>query len=152
MNYYDAWVNGNYTQIFMNSLTLVIGTLILNLTVSGLAAFSLAVLNPRGIQTIVVGLYLLVGISIPAQLFILPLFLMWKSLYLLDTRIGLVIRYVDSDTYHLKDKNDSALNIIGQKSKYFENEKIPIGEFTENNILEYESKSKTAGTFGNKQY
>ena len=91
MNYYDAWVNGNYTQIFMNSLTLVIGTLILNLTVSGLAAFSLAVLNPRGIQTIVVGLYLLVGISIPAQLFILPLFLMWKSLYLLDTRIGLVI-------------------------------------------------------------
>ena len=93
MNYYDAWVNGNYTQIFMNSLTLVIGTLILNLTVSGLAAFSLAVLNPRGIQTIVVGLYLLVGISIPAQLFILPLFLMWKSLYLLDTRIGLVIIY-----------------------------------------------------------
>ena len=93
MNYYDAWVNGNYTQIFMNSLTLVIGTLILNLTVSGLAAFSLAVLNPRGIQTIVVGLYLLVGISIPAQLFILPLFLMWKSLYLLDTRIGLIIIY-----------------------------------------------------------
>ena len=69
-----------------------------------------------------------------------------------NPRIGLVIRYVDSDTYHLKDKNDSALNIIGQKSKYFENEKIPIGEFTENNILEYESKSKTAGTFGNKQY
>ena len=47
MNYYDAWVNGNYTQIFFNSITLVVGTLILNLTVSGLAAFSLAALNPR---------------------------------------------------------------------------------------------------------
>ncbi len=93
MNYYDAWVNGNYTQIFYNSMTLVIGTLILNLTVSGLAAFSLAILNPKGIQTAVVGLYLLVGISIPAQLYILPLFLMWKSLYLLDTRIGLIIIY-----------------------------------------------------------
>ena len=63
MNYYDAWVNGNYTQIFFNSMTLVVGTLILNLTVSGLAAFSLAILNPKGIQTAVVGLYLLVGIS-----------------------------------------------------------------------------------------
>ena len=67
-------------------------------------------------------------------------------------RIGLVIRYVDSKTYHLKDKNDSALNVCGQKSKYFSQEKIPTGEFTENNILEYESKSNTAGTFGNKQY
>ena len=93
MNYYDAWVNGNYNQIFMNSFILVVGTLILNLTVSGMAAFSLAVLNPRGIQTAIVGLYLLVGISIPAQLYILPLFLMWKSLSLLDTRIGLIIIY-----------------------------------------------------------
>ena len=49
--------------------------------------------SPRGIQTVVVGLYLLVGISIPAQLYILPLFLMWKSLYLLDTRLGLIIIY-----------------------------------------------------------
>ena len=64
MNYYDAWVNGNYTTIFMNSATLVVGTLILNLTVSGMAAFSLAVLNPKGVQTAVVGLYLLVGISL----------------------------------------------------------------------------------------
>tara|TARA_B100001175_G_scaffold9539_1_gene7537 strand:- start:99 stop:941 length:843 start_codon:yes stop_codon:yes gene_type:complete len=93
MNYYDAWVNGNYTTIFMNSATLVVGTLILNLTVSGMAAFSLAVLNPKGVQTAVVGLYLLVGISIPAQLYILPLFLMWKSLYLLDSRLGLIIIY-----------------------------------------------------------
>lgn len=67
-------------------------------------------------------------------------------------RIGLVIRYVDSETYHLKDKNDSAMNVIGQKSKYFAQEKKPNGEFTERNILEYESKSNTAGTFGNKQY
>ena len=32
MNYYDAWVNGNYTQIFLNSMTLVVGTLIINLS------------------------------------------------------------------------------------------------------------------------
>ena len=36
----------NILKIFL-TLTLVIGTLILNLTVSGLAGFSLAALNPR---------------------------------------------------------------------------------------------------------
>ena len=82
MNYYDAWVIGGYARIFLNSFILVAGTLIVNLTLSGMAAFSLAVLNPRGKLTIVLGIYLLVGISIPAQMFILPLFILWKNLYL----------------------------------------------------------------------
>ena len=93
MNYYDAWVIGGYARIFLNSFILVVGTLIVNLTLSGMAAFSLAVLNPRGKLTIVLGVYLLVGISIPAQMFILPLFILWKNLYLTNTRIGLIIIY-----------------------------------------------------------
>ena len=93
MNYYDAWVIGGYARIFLNSFILVAGTLIVNLTLSGMAAFSLAVLNPRGKMTIVLGIYLLVGISIPAQMFILPLFILWKNLYLTNTRIGLIIIY-----------------------------------------------------------
>lgn len=93
MNYYDAWMIGGYARIFLNSFILVAGTLIVNLTLSGMAAFSLAVLNPRGKLTIVLGIYLLVGISIPAQMFILPLFILWKNLYLTNTRIGLIIIY-----------------------------------------------------------
>lgn len=93
MNYYDAWMIGGYARIFLNSFILVVGTLIVNLTLSGMAAFSLAVLNPRGKLTIVLGIYLLVGISIPAQMFILPLFILWKNLYLTNTRIGLIIIY-----------------------------------------------------------
>ena len=93
MNYYDAWVIGGYARIFLNSFILVAGTLIINLTLSRMAAFSLAVLNPRGKMTIVLGIYLLVGISIPAQMFILPLFILWKNLYLTNTRIGLIIIY-----------------------------------------------------------
>ena len=84
---------GGYARIFLNSFILVAGTLIVNLTLSGMAAFSLAVLNPRGKLTIVLGIYLLVGISIPAQMFILPLFILWKNLYLTNTRIGLIIIY-----------------------------------------------------------
>ena len=90
-NFVDAWILGEYAQIFLNSTKLVIGTLILNLTVSGLAGFSLAKLNPRGSDVFLI--YLLVGISIPAQMFILPLFLLWKELGLMNTHIGLIIIY-----------------------------------------------------------
>ena len=93
MNYYDAWVIGGYAKIFLNSTILVVGTLVINLTLSGMAAFSLAVLNPRGRMTVVLGIYLLVGISIPAQMFILPLFILWKNLHLTNTYLGLIIIY-----------------------------------------------------------
>ena len=93
MNYYDAWVIGGYARIFLNSTILVVGTLVINLTLSGMAAFSLAVLNPRGRMTVVLGIYLLVGISIPAQMFILPLFILWKNLHLTNTYLGLIVIY-----------------------------------------------------------
>ena len=88
MNYYDAFVIGNYAQVMMNSLLLVTGTLIMCLTFS-----SMAVLNPNGKATILIGIYLLVGLSIPAQLFILPLFIIWKNLHLNNTFIGLILIY-----------------------------------------------------------
>ena len=79
-NFPDAWVAGEYSKIFFNSSKLVIGSVILCLAVSLLAGFSLAKLNPKGSSAIAI--YLLVGISIPAQLYILPLFLLWKELSL----------------------------------------------------------------------
>lgn len=93
MNYYDAWVKGNYSRVFLNSSILVFGTLTINLLLSGMAAFSLAILNPRGKTTLVLGIYLLVGISIPAQLYILPLFILWKNLNLTNTYLGLILIY-----------------------------------------------------------
>ena len=90
-NFSDAWILGGYAQIFYNSIKLVVGTLILCLSTSGLAAFSLSRLNPKGSSAFMI--YLLVGISIPAQMFILPLFLLWKNLGLMNTHIGLIIIY-----------------------------------------------------------
>ena len=90
-NFPDAGVAGEYSKIFFNSSKLVIGSVILCLAVSLLAGFSLAKLNPKGSSAIAI--YLLVGISIPAQLYILPLFLLWKELSLLNTHLGLIIIY-----------------------------------------------------------
>ena len=90
-NFSDAWVAGEYARIFFNSFKLGIGSVFLCLAVSLLAGFSLAKLNPKG--STIIAVYLLVGISIPAQLYILPLFLLWKELSLLNTHLGLIIIY-----------------------------------------------------------
>jgi len=67
-------------------------------------------------------------------------------------RIGLAVRYIDSNTFHLKDKKDTALNIQGKKSNYLNNETIPVGEFSNSNIMSYNLFIKSAGGFGNKSY
>ena len=92
-NYYDAFVFGNYSGIMLNSLYFVVGTLVVCLPLSALASFSLAILSPRGKLTTSIAVYLLIGLSIPAQLYILPLFILWKNLYLTNTYIGLIIIY-----------------------------------------------------------
>ena len=92
-NYYDAFVKANYADVFLNSFILVTGTLSVCIPLSGLAAFSLAVLKSGKKLTATVGLYLLVGLSIPAQLYILPLFILWKFLHLNNSYIGLIIIY-----------------------------------------------------------
>ena len=92
-NYYDAFIFGNYSRIMLNSLYFVVGTLVVCLPLSALASFSLAILSPRGKLTTSIAVYLLIGLSIPAQLYILPLFILWKNLYLTNTYIGLIIIY-----------------------------------------------------------
>ena len=92
-NYYDAFVFGNYSRIMLNSLYFVVGTLVVCLPLSALASFSLAILSPKGKLTTSIAVYLLIGLSIPAQLYILPLFILWKNLYLTNTYIGLIIIY-----------------------------------------------------------
>jgi len=90
-NFSEAWVKGEYAKVFFNSLKLVAGSVLLCLAVSLAAGFSLAKLNPKG--SAIIAVYLLVGISIPAQLYIVPLFLLWKEIHLLNTHIGLIIIY-----------------------------------------------------------
>ena len=90
-NFSEAWVKGEYAKVFFNSLKLVAGSVFLCLAVSLAAGFSLAKLNPKG--SAIIAVYLLVGISIPAQLYIVPLFLLWKEIHLLNTHIGLIIIY-----------------------------------------------------------
>jgi raffinose/stachyose/melibiose transport system permease protein len=90
-NYANAWDEGDYATTMRNSVILTGGTILCTLTLAGLAAYALARLKLKGAG--VIAFYFLVGTSVPAQLFIIPLFFIWRELGLANTHIGLIIIY-----------------------------------------------------------
>ena len=87
LNFADAWRQGGFQTAAMNSVFLVVTTVALELLLAGLAAYSLARLNPPGHNAFM--LYLLVGSILPIWLFLVPLFYLWSQLGLRNTLYGL---------------------------------------------------------------
>jgi raffinose/stachyose/melibiose transport system permease protein len=95
-NYSQAWEKGGIAQGMLNSLILVVGTVIGVWICAGGASYALARLDApfkRSIQ-----LYLFVVISLPVQLFLVPLFFLWSRLGLVNTLPGLMIIYIGLNT------------------------------------------------------
>ncbi|MBK8137403.1 MAG: carbohydrate ABC transporter permease [Chloroflexi bacterium] len=90
-NFTDAWDQGNYATTIRNSIVLTASTIAGTLSLAGLAAYALARLKLRGAGLIT--FYFLVGTSVPAQLFMIPLFFVWRELGLVNTHIGLILIY-----------------------------------------------------------
>jgi raffinose/stachyose/melibiose transport system permease protein len=90
-NYSEAWDVGNYATTMRNSIILTGGTIIGVLSLAGLAAYALARLKLRGAN--IIAFYFLIGTSVPAQLFIIPLFFIWREFGLINSHIGLIIIY-----------------------------------------------------------
>jgi raffinose/stachyose/melibiose transport system permease protein len=91
-NYSRAWDVGNFSTTIRNSGILVALTLAGVLVLGGMAAYSLAKLNLPGSGAVM--LYLLVGSSLPLQLFLVPLFFLWQRLDLVNNLFGLAIIYI----------------------------------------------------------
>jgi raffinose/stachyose/melibiose transport system permease protein len=91
-NYTRAWDVGNFSTTVKNSGILVALTLAGVLVLGGMAAYSLAKLNLPGAGPVT--LYLLVGSSLPIQLFLVPLFFLWQRLHLVNNLAGLAIIYI----------------------------------------------------------
>ncbi len=90
-NYQEAWVYGDFATTMVNSLIIAAGTVLGVVVISGLAGYSLARLRPIGGD--VITFYLLVGTTLPAQLFLVPLFYLWSKLGLTNNLLGLIILY-----------------------------------------------------------
>lgn len=90
-NFADAWTRGGFATTTVNSLILVVGTVTAVLILGGAGAYSLARLRPPGHDAFVV--YVLLISTLPLQLFLVPLFFLWKSLGLVNTLPGVMIIY-----------------------------------------------------------
>ena len=90
-NYPNAWTEGKFSTTARNSAILVVSTVASVLVLGGLAAFSLARLNPPGSNAFM--LYMLGGSTLPVFLFLVPLFFLWRVLGLIDRLLGLVLIY-----------------------------------------------------------
>ncbi len=90
-NFSEAWVEGNFATTLANSTILTVGTILGTLVLAGLAAYALARLKLRGGDLI--GFYFMIGTSVPPQLFMIPLFFMWRQVGLVNSHFGLIIIY-----------------------------------------------------------
>ena len=95
-NFSLAWTQGSLGQGLINSFFIVTGTIVGVWICAGMAAYALARLNvpfKRGIAN-----YFLVIISLPTQLFLVPLFFLWTNIGLYDTIPGLILIYIATHT------------------------------------------------------
>lgn len=90
-NYVDAWMQGGFSTTVVNTLILTSSTIFLVLVIGGLGAFALARFRFAGANAL--SFYLLVGTSMPALLFMVPLYFMWARLGLVNSLLGLIIIY-----------------------------------------------------------
>ena len=90
-NFSHAWDVGQLSTAFVNSLFVSSSTVIGVCLFGGMAAYTLARLGNR--LTSLIMTYFLLALSVPALLYIIPLFVIWHHLGLTDNLIGIIIIY-----------------------------------------------------------
>jgi raffinose/stachyose/melibiose transport system permease protein len=88
-NFVDAWNVANVTTLLQSSVLIVLGVVPVALLISTMAAYALTVLNvPFGK---IFYLVLLMTLTLPYEIVIVPLYQQINSLGLLDSRLGLIL-------------------------------------------------------------
>ncbi|AEF84962.1 sugar ABC transporter permease [Treponema primitia ZAS-2] len=90
-NYVNAWKTANIGTYFFNSVFVCVFSIILTVVVGALGAFVLAKFTFPG-QKIVSSLFV-IGMLIPLQAVLVPLFSLMKNIHLLDTPWSLILVY-----------------------------------------------------------
>lgn len=88
-NYREAWNQGRFGRFFLNSVIVAVGVVIPSLFLSTLTGFAFARYRFRG-SGLAFG-YLLLGLVIPLQAMVVPLYYVLRELGMLDSLIGLIL-------------------------------------------------------------
>jgi ABC-type glycerol-3-phosphate transport system permease component len=90
-NYVNVWVNGQMNLFFKNSVNISVATVLLTLACATPAGYALARLRMRG--SAIIFYTLLATLMVPTEIILLPLFILFRDLQLLNTYPSLVIPY-----------------------------------------------------------
>ena len=90
-NFSAAWTQGDFSTTMVNSIILTGGTIVGVCIIAGTSAYAMARLDLPGTDAVL--LYLFVASAVPFQLFLVPLFFLWGTLHLTNTRFGLILIY-----------------------------------------------------------
>jgi multiple sugar transport system permease protein len=93
-NYADAWVQGKFARLIMNSTIITVTATLSVIITSSMAAYSMVIIKVKGSVT-VLSLALL-GLIIPGQTCFIPVFLLASRLKLIDTYLGVMLPYLTS--------------------------------------------------------
>lgn len=88
-NYTNALRKSDLLLYFRNSIIITAATLVVIVVLSALAAFALEVLRFKYSKAILS--YFLLGITIPIHITLIPLFIIYKNIGLLNTHISLIL-------------------------------------------------------------
>jgi multiple sugar transport system permease protein len=88
-NYYNVFLQNPYLRYMMNTAIVAAGTTLLSLLLGLPAAFSIARFNQRWL-----GLTILVGRIMPGVAVLIPWFIIFSRLGLIDTYIGLILAHM----------------------------------------------------------
>ena len=91
-NFARVWKESGFSRAIPNSLFVATMAGVGVTLIAALAGYSLARLRPRGGNAVT--LYFLAGGSLPAQMFLVPLFFLWRKLGLVDSLWGVIIIYL----------------------------------------------------------
>lgn len=88
-NYRRAWVDGNFDRFFVNSIVVAFGVLVPSIVFSCMSGYAFARYRFRGKSLAFV--YLLLGLVVPLQALVIPLFYLMREIGLLDSLWALIL-------------------------------------------------------------
>ncbi|GGM47229.1 sugar ABC transporter permease [Longimycelium tulufanense] len=91
-NFVKAWTDSNFGQAALNTVLLVVGASVVVVLLSAPASYVLA--KSRSRMSGAMAVFFAMGIGIPVQVIIIPLFVMMQEVHLVNTLTGLFVLYV----------------------------------------------------------
>jgi raffinose/stachyose/melibiose transport system permease protein len=93
-NYWEAWQKANMSVLIVNSLIVSVATVVLTIVLTSMMAFGLVTFRFRGRNVIL--LSVLIMLTIPVQVYIIPLYVISINLKIVNTQLGVILPYAAS--------------------------------------------------------